>query len=96
MLRVMKDDWWGKRCVQCGVNRPFWSLEVCAECACILRRAGITFLLETIARDPQEAQAWLNTPHPQLDNLSPMELIRSGRTSAVVTLLENGRGGIPS
>ena len=47
-------------------------------------------------RNRREARIWLNTPHPDLGEKTPLEVILSGRADAVVTLLENAIVGLPS
>ncbi|MHB8574640.1 MAG: antitoxin Xre/MbcA/ParS toxin-binding domain-containing protein [Dehalococcoidia bacterium] len=40
--------------------------------------------------------AWLKSPHPDLDNRLPMDLILSGHGGAVEGMLANALTGIPS
>lgn len=47
-------------------------------------------------RNRLEARIWLNSPHPDLGEKTPLEVILSGRADAVVTLLENAMAGLPS
>jgi uncharacterized protein (DUF2384 family) len=42
------------------------------------------------------ARAWLNSPHPDLGEKTPLEVILGGQADAVVTLLENAIAGLPS
>jgi len=44
----------------------------------------------------QDVRVWLNSPHPDLRRRKPLDVILSGRASAVVTMLENALAGIPS
>jgi CheY-like chemotaxis protein len=53
-------------------------------------------LISRATRSPADARAWLNDPHPALGERTPLEVILSGRSGAIVTLLENLRAGIPS
>lgn len=40
--------------------------------------------------------AWLKTPHPDLDNRTPLDVILSGHPKAVEGMLANALAGIPS
>lgn len=42
------------------------------------------------------ARAWLNSPHPDLGEETPLEVMLSGHADAVVGLLENAIAGLPS
>lgn len=42
-----------------------------------------------------KARFWLNTPHPELDNTSPMELIERRKAEIVADLLEDALLGHP-
>lgn len=53
-------------------------------------------LISRASRTPADAKAWLNDPHPALGERTPLELILSGKSGAIITLLENLRAGIPS
>jgi uncharacterized protein (DUF2384 family) len=53
-------------------------------------------LLTRATRNRKEARAWLNTPHPDLDERTPIDVMLSGRADAVITLLENALAGLPS
>ena len=52
-------------------------------------------LISRVTRNRREARAWLNSPHPDLEEQTPLEVILSGRADAVVTLLENAIAGLP-
>jgi CheY-like chemotaxis protein len=52
-------------------------------------------LLSRATRQPADARAWLNNPHPDLDGRTPLDVILDGRADAVATLLENAAAGIP-
>jgi uncharacterized protein (DUF2384 family) len=53
-------------------------------------------LVSRVTRDEKEARVWLNNPHPDLDNQTPLQVILEGNADAVITLLENAISGIPS
>src|SRR5262245_10199814 len=53
-------------------------------------------LLSRVTRNKREARAWLNSPHPDLDEKTPLEVMLGGHAAAVVTLIENAIGGLPS
>jgi hypothetical protein len=53
-------------------------------------------LLSRVTRNRRDARAWLNSPHPDLDEKTPLEVMLSGHADAVVTLLENTIAGLPS
>ena len=52
-------------------------------------------LVSRVTRNRREARAWLNSPHPDLEEQTPIEVILRGRADAVVTLLENAIAGLP-
>ena len=41
------------------------------------------------------ARVWLNTPHPDLDRQTALELILANKPDAVLRLLENAVAGVP-
>jgi hypothetical protein len=53
-------------------------------------------LLSRVTRTRREARAWLNSPHPDLGERTPIEVMLTGHADAVVTLLENAIAGLPS
>jgi hypothetical protein len=53
-------------------------------------------LLSRATRNRRDARAWLNSPHPDLEEKTPLEVMLSGHADAVVTLLENAIAGLPS
>jgi hypothetical protein len=53
-------------------------------------------LVSRMTRSRREARAWLNTPHPDLGEKTPLEVMLSGHADAVVALLENAIAGLPS
>lgn len=53
-------------------------------------------LVSGLTRDPADARAWMNNPHPDLGRRTPLDVILKGQADALVTLLENALTGIPS
>jgi hypothetical protein len=53
-------------------------------------------LVSELTASPRDTRAWLNSPHPDLGEKTPLELILGGRADAIVTLLENAIEGLPS
>ncbi|MFI5095060.1 MAG: response regulator [Candidatus Acidiferrum sp.] len=53
-------------------------------------------LISAAALSPEDARAWLNSAHPDLDERAPIDVILAGDADAVVTLLSNAMAGIPS
>jgi hypothetical protein len=53
-------------------------------------------LLSGATRNRRDARAWLNSPHPDLGEKTPLEVMLNGHADAVVTLLENAIAGLPS
>lgn len=53
-------------------------------------------LVSRVTRSPSDARIWLNNPHPDLGGQTPLEVILSGKATAIVALLENALAGIPS
>lgn len=53
-------------------------------------------LITRATRNRREARAWLNSPHPDLGEQTPLDVMLSGHADAVVTLLENATAGLPS
>lgn len=43
---------------------------------------------------PDEARLWLQSPHPQLQNARPYDLIVEGRTSEVLEIIERLDSGV--
>lgn len=52
-------------------------------------------LISQVTRNRHQVLVWLNSPHPDLDEQTPLAVILSGRADAVVTLLENAIAGLP-
>jgi len=44
---------------------------------------------------PETARVWLNTPHPDLDGRTALELILANQAAAVLRVLENAAAGVP-
>jgi hypothetical protein len=53
-------------------------------------------LISRGTRSRREARIWLNSPHPDLGEKTPLEVILGGRADAIVALLENAIAGLPS
>lgn len=53
-------------------------------------------LISQVTRNRREARAWLNSPHPDLGEKTPLDVMLGGHADAVVTLLENAIEGLPS
>ena len=53
-------------------------------------------LISQVTRNRREARAWLNSPHPDLGEKTPLDVMLGGHADAVVTLLENAIAGLPS
>jgi uncharacterized protein (DUF2384 family) len=53
-------------------------------------------LVSQVTRDRREALAWLNNPHPDLGNDTPLQVLLRGHANVLVTLLENAIAGVPS
>jgi len=53
-------------------------------------------LLSRVTRNRREVRVWLNSPHPDLGEKTPLEVMLGGHADAVVTLLENAIAGLPS
>jgi uncharacterized protein (DUF2384 family) len=57
------------------------------------RFARIVYLLRAFEVDPIQ---WLCTPHMQLDEHAPIDVIAAGRLRVVLGMLENAYAGIPT
>jgi len=44
---------------------------------------------------PETARAWLNTPHPDLDGRTALEMILARNPIAVLRILESAAAGVP-
>ncbi len=52
-------------------------------------------ILHEFFQKPETARAWLNTPHPDLDGRTALELILANNSNAVLSILENAAAGVP-
>lgn len=55
----------------------------------------ILVILTEMLGDQKAVRAWLNSPHPDLGQRSPISLLVSGHADAVLTILENALVGVP-
>jgi CheY-like chemotaxis protein len=56
----------------------------------------ILVILSEMLGKRETVLAWLNSPHPDLGNRTPISVVLKGHASAVVSLLENALAGVPS
>jgi uncharacterized protein (DUF2384 family) len=52
-------------------------------------------ILQEFFQKPETVRAWLNTPHPDLDSSTALEVILAGNPEAVLRILENAAAGVP-
>ena len=52
-------------------------------------------ILHEFFHKPETVRAWLNTPHPDLDGRSALEMILASNPIAVLRILENAAAGVP-
>lgn len=52
-------------------------------------------LLQEFFGTAETIRVWLNTPHPDLDGASALEIIMEGKVDAVTLILENAWNGVP-
>jgi hypothetical protein len=52
-------------------------------------------ILQEFFQKPETVRAWLNTPHPDLDGSTALEVILAGNPEAVLRILENAAAGVP-
>jgi uncharacterized protein (DUF2384 family) len=65
----------------------------------IVDYSSIGRVFELVSRftvNSADAQTWLNSPHPDLGERTPLYAILEGYASAVVCMLENALMGIPT
>lgn len=55
----------------------------------------IAVSLLTLFDDAEQSQDWLNAPHPELDNVAPIDLVKRKKASVVADLLEDALLGHP-
>jgi hypothetical protein len=52
-------------------------------------------VLHEFFQKPETVRAWLNTPHPDLDGRTALEMILVNNSNAVLRILENATAGVP-
>src|ERR1039458_224425 len=52
-------------------------------------------LLHEFFNKPQTVRVWLNTPHPDLDGRTALDMILTDKPNAVLRILENAAAGVP-
>jgi hypothetical protein len=52
-------------------------------------------ILHEFFHKPETVRVWLNTPHPDLDGHTALEMILANHTYAVLRILENAAAGVP-
>lgn len=52
-------------------------------------------ILDGFFPQPETARVWLNTPHPDLEGRTALELILANRPAAVLRILESAAAGVP-
>lgn len=52
-------------------------------------------ILHEFFSKPETVRVWLNTPHPDLDGRTALEIILANNPNAVLTILENAVAGVP-
>lgn len=52
-------------------------------------------ILHDFFQKPETARVWLNTPHPDLDGRTALEMILAKNPIAVLRVLENAAAGVP-
>ena len=52
-------------------------------------------ILQEFFQKPATVRAWLNAPHPDLDNSTALDVILAGNPDAVLRILENAAVGVP-
>lgn len=52
-------------------------------------------ILHEFFHKPETVRVWLNTPHPDLDGHTALELILANHPDAVLRILENAAAGVP-
>ena len=53
-------------------------------------------LLLSVLEDPKAIKIWLRSPHPDLGNREPLQLVLEGKADQIETLLTNALDGIPA
>jgi hypothetical protein len=52
-------------------------------------------ILHDFFHEPETVRVWLNTPHPDLDGRTALEMILASNPMAVLRILENAAAGVP-
>jgi hypothetical protein len=52
-------------------------------------------ILHEFFHKPETVRVWLNTPHPDLDGHTAVEMILANNPNAVLRILENAAAGVP-
>ena len=52
-------------------------------------------ILHEFFHKPETVRVWLNTPHPDLDGHTALEMILANNPNAVLRILENAAAGVP-
>lgn len=52
-------------------------------------------ILHDFFQKPETVRVWLNTPHPDLEGRTALEMILANNTAAVLRILENAAAGVP-
>ncbi|MGA2657593.1 MAG: MbcA/ParS/Xre antitoxin family protein [Verrucomicrobiota bacterium] len=52
-------------------------------------------VLHEFFNKPETVRVWLNTPHPDLDGRTALEMILANNPTAVLRILENAAAGVP-
>lgn len=59
----------------------------------LIQIVAVLTLLHELIDSPQEAQVWLNAPHPDFAGMTPKQLIIEGKAQALVEYLNEIRSG---
>jgi Antitoxin Xre/MbcA/ParS C-terminal toxin-binding domain len=84
-----------------GIGRPYQALHktpdapAAQEALWPIKRA-LNILAELTGEDDAAIRAWLNTPHPDLGGITPLQAILSGHAAEVEGMLAGAMAGIPS
>lgn len=52
-------------------------------------------ILHEFFHKPETVRVWLNTPHPDLDGHTALEMVLANNPTAVLRILENAAAGVP-
>jgi Antitoxin Xre/MbcA/ParS C-terminal toxin-binding domain len=84
-----------------GIGRPYHGLHktpdspAAQEALWPIKRA-LNILAEVTGENDAAIRAWLNTPHPDLGGISPLQAILTGHALEVEGMLAGAMAGIPS